>query len=110
MREDLVLIGDAALQVNAQMSVGALGETVTVSGQSPLVDVQQVRGQFVATREMMDLLPGANNFSTRAILIPGVRADTGGASVYWPALHGSTWRETAASNDGMRANVKLHTC
>lgn len=107
VREDLVLTGDAALQVNAQMSVGALEQSITVSGQSPLVDVQQVRGQFVATREMMDVLPGANNFSTRALLIPGVRADTGGASVYWPALHGSTWRETAASNDGMRANMMI---
>ena len=90
VREGVLLTGDAAVQVNAQLSVGALGETITVSGQSPLVDVQQVRGQFVATRGMMDLLPGANNFSTRAILIPGVRADTGGAAVYWPALHGST--------------------
>ena len=93
VREGLVLTGDAALQVNAQLPVGQLEQSVTVTGQSPLVDVQQVRGQFVTTREMMDVLPGANTFAGRALLIPGVANQGMGDGQYWPAAHGNTWRE-----------------
>lgn len=105
VRDGLILSGDVALQVNGQMAVGSLEETVTVSGQSPLVDTQQVRSQFVATREMMDVLPGANTFAGRALLIPGVRNTGMGEGQYWPAAHGNTWRDAQTTNDGMRANV-----
>jgi hypothetical protein len=56
VREGILLVGDATAQVNAELRVGSLEESVTVSGQSPIVDVQQTRRQFVATREMMDTL------------------------------------------------------
>ena len=104
IREGIVLIGDAAVQVNASLAVGALEETVTVSGESPVVDVQQVRRQFVATRQMMDVLPAARTFSARALLIPGVRNAGMGEGQYWPAVHGSTTRDAQTMNDGMRAN------
>ena len=104
IREGIVLIGDAAVQVNAALAVGALEETVTVSGESPVVDVQQVRRQFVATRQMMDVLPAARTFSARALLIPGVRNAGMGEGQYWPAVHGSTTRDAQTMNDGMRAN------
>ena len=104
VRDGLVLIGNTALQIDAQMAVGALEETVTVSGESPVVDVQQVRRQFVATRQMMDVLPAARTFSARALLIPGVRNTGMGEGQYWPAVHGSTWKDAQTMNDGMRAN------
>ena len=104
VREGIVLIGDAAVQIDAQMAVGALEETVTVSGESPVVDVQQVRRQFVATRQMMDVLPAARTFAARALLIPGVRNTGMGEGQYWPAVHGSTWKDAQTMNDGMRAN------
>jgi hypothetical protein len=107
VREGLILTGDVALQVNAQLPVGQLEQSVTVTGQSPLVDVQQVRGQFVTTREMMDVLPGANTFAGRALLIPGVANQGMGAGQYWPAAHGNTWRDAQTANDGMRANVLI---
>ena len=104
VRDGLVLTGNTALQIDAQMAVGALEETVTVSGESPVVDVQQVRRQFVATRQMMDVLPAARTFSARALLIPGVRNTGMGEGQYWPAVHGSTWKDAQTMNDGMRAN------
>ena len=104
IREDILLVGDAAMQINAQLQVGALEETVTVSGESPVVDVQQVRRQFVATRAMMDVLPSQRSFAARALLIPGVRNTGMGEGQYWPAVHGSTWRDAQTMNDGMRAN------
>ena len=104
VREGILLVGDAAVQIDAQMAVGALEETVTVSGESPVVDVQQVRRQFVATRQMMDVLPAARTFAARALLIPGVRNTGMSEGTYWPAVHGSTWKDAQTMNDGMRAN------
>ena len=104
VREGVVIIGDSTIQVNADMAVGALEETVTVTGESPLVDVQQVRRQFVATRAMMDVLPAARTFQARALLIPGVRNTGMEEGQYWPAVHGSTWKDSQTMNDGMRAN------
>jgi hypothetical protein len=107
VHEDVLLTGDSAVQVNAQMTVGQVAESITVSGQSPLVDTQQVRGQFVTTREMMDVLPGASTFAGRALLVPGVRNTGMGEGQYWPAAHGNTWRDAQTTNDGMRANVLI---
>ena len=107
VREGVALSGDTAVQVNAQMQVGAIGESITVTGESPLVDVQSVREQFAVTREMMDTLPGQSTFAGRALLIPGVRNTGMGEGQYWPAAHGNTWRDAQTSNDGMRANVLI---
>ena len=104
VREGIMLIGAAVVQVPAQLAVGAIEETVTVSGASPVVDVQQVRNQFVATREMMDVLPAGRSFAARALLIPGVRNTGMDAGTYWPTVHGSTWKDAQTMNDGMRAN------
>lgn len=107
VREGVVLVGDATVQVNAAMMIGTVEQSVTVTGESPLVDTQAVRAQFVATREMLDVLPGANSFAGRALLIPGVRNTGMGEGQYWPAMHGSTWRDAQTTNDGMRSNVVI---
>ena len=54
------------------MRVGSIGETITVSGVSPIVDVQNVSQQRVATREVMDSVPVGKNFQSLGVLIPGV--------------------------------------
>jgi hypothetical protein len=107
VRADVVLTGESAMQVNVQMQVGAIEQSITVTGESPLVDVQTVREQFVVTREMMDTLPGASSFSGRALLIPGVRNTGMTEGQYWPAAHGNTWRDAQTTNDGIRANVLI---
>ena len=107
IRDGVVLTGDSALQINVQMQVGTLEQSITVTGESPLVDVQTVRDQFVVNREMMDALPGTSTFSGRAVLIPGVRNTGMGEGQYWPAAHGNTWRDAATTNDGARANTLI---
>jgi hypothetical protein len=71
-REGIALTGTFIATVNADMKVGALEETITVSGQSPLVDVQSVARETVFSRETLDALPTAHNVQAVAVLIPGV--------------------------------------
>src|ERR1700687_3554678 len=53
-REGLELNSGVTLPVNAELTVGSLEETITVSGASPIVDVQNVRNQNVLTRAVLD--------------------------------------------------------
>src|SRR6266566_717169 len=58
-REGIVLEVAFAAQVNASLPVGALEETVTVSGASPVVDVQGTQTQFVANKDVLEALASA---------------------------------------------------
>ncbi len=70
--EGIELAGTFTATVNADMKVGALEETITVAGTTPLVDVQSVTKQTVITREVIDALPAARNIQAAAVMIPGV--------------------------------------
>jgi hypothetical protein len=70
-REGLELNTGVTLPVNAELKVGSLEETITVSGASPVVDVQNVRTQNVLTREVLDVVPTAKNFQAFAALTLG---------------------------------------
>src|SRR5437773_4919452 len=59
VRDGIQLPADFTATVNVQLAVGALEESVTVSGQSPLVDVQSASRTQVITRDLLDALPTA---------------------------------------------------
>jgi len=56
-REAIELTAGFTAAVNAELRVGALEETVTVSGASPLVDIQNVQQQKVVSNELLAALP-----------------------------------------------------
>ena len=58
------------------MKVGALEETITVSGETPQVDVQQASRTQVITRDIIDTLPVSRNVMSIGVLSPGVRPGT----------------------------------
>lgn len=71
-REGIELTGNFTATVNGELQVGAVEETVTVSGATPMVDVQSLTRQTVFTREVLDVLPAAHNIQSAAVMIPGV--------------------------------------
>jgi hypothetical protein len=71
-REGIELSGNFTATVNTDMKVGALEETITVSGAAPLVDVQSLTRQTVLTRDVLDVLPAARNIQSAGVMIPGV--------------------------------------
>src|SRR5438552_12616907 len=52
-RDGIELSGSFTAAVNADMKVGALEETITVSGETPIVDTQSVRRQVVISDEVI---------------------------------------------------------
>ena len=84
-REGVELAGTFIANVNADMRVGALEETITVTGAAPVVDVQSTRQQQVLDREMIRDLPTSRQYFSVAALIPGMSVtnqtqDVGGSA------------------------------
>ena len=71
-REGVQLTSGFTATINADLSVGQVAETVTVSGASPVVDVQNVRQSAVMTREVVDTIPTGKEFQNLATLVPGM--------------------------------------
>jgi hypothetical protein len=78
-REGIELTGSFTATVDAELKVGAVAETVTVSGQSPIVDVQAVTQERVISKDIIDAIPAGRGQSALAVLIPGM--NTGGQDV-----------------------------
>jgi hypothetical protein len=71
-REGIVLEGAFAAPVNASLAVGAVQETVVVTGASPVVDVQNSRTQLVVNQDVLQALPVMRSIQDQANLVPGV--------------------------------------
>ena len=71
-RDGIEISGNFTATINGDLKVGSLEETITVSGASPLVDVQSLTRQTVFTREILDALPASHNIQSAAVMIPGV--------------------------------------
>src|SRR6476659_4223070 len=71
------------------MKVGALEETITVSAESPIVDVQSITARTVMTREVMDAIPTGRNIQAVGIMIPGTSISLGGGGALSRDVGGS---------------------
>ena len=56
-REGVEVTGTTTAAINADLKVGTLSETITVTGETPLVDVQSASVQKVVTKEVIDNIP-----------------------------------------------------
>ena len=109
IREDIRLTTGFTANVDAELDVGAVEETITVSGQSPLVDVQQATQQQSLTRDVIDEVPSGRSWANYVVLIPGVVTsgqDVGGSGSNSSAnpslsIHGSHSQETPLLIEGM---------
>jgi hypothetical protein len=114
-REGIELTSGFTATVNAEMRVGGVEETVTVTGATPTVDVQNVRSQQVLKTETMNQLPsGAKNLMNIASLTLGAmpssagRNDVGGdkgEQATGIILHGGRGDDGRTNWDGMNTNV-----
>ena len=88
-RENVELTSDFTATINADMKVGAVEETITVSAQSPIVDTQSITTRTVMTREVMDAIPTGKNIQAVGIMIPGTSISLGGGGALSRDVGGS---------------------
>ena len=88
-REGIELTADFTAQVNAELQVGALAETITVTGESPVVDTQSITQRTVMTREVLDVIPSGRNIQAVGIMVPGTNLSQGGGGAISRDVGGS---------------------
>ncbi len=83
-REGIALTGTFVATINADLTVGALQETVVVTGESPLVDVQSVSRQTTLNNEVINSIPAVRSYAGLMSLMPNM-VTPGGAAANSPA-------------------------
>ncbi len=79
-REGIELSGSFTATVNGELRIGAVEETITVTGETPLVDVQSTMRQRVIGHDVIDAVPTGRLPQQLGVLIPGV-SNGGGLSL-----------------------------
>jgi hypothetical protein len=97
-REGLELTAGFTATVNAEMKVGTLAETITVSGETPVVDLQNVRQQTTLSRTTLEALPTTGRISQLVNFIPGAVI----GNPVWQSVGGLDERANAFSAHGGR--------
>lgn len=109
VREGIELSGSVMATVNAQLVVGSLEETITVTGQAPSVDIRNVVQETTLDEEVRSALPTGRNLVQMSELIPGVTMsvsgsehDVGGTELNRGAsmIHGSRTTDYTMQFDG----------
>jgi hypothetical protein len=107
-REGITLPAAFTATVNTDMAVGQLEEAITVTGESPLVDVRGSVSQSVMNRTTLDTIPTGKDPFAVGQLIAGVTTNTpdvGGTQVMQqPTLqvHGSSNNDNVFMVDGVQ--------
>ena len=84
-RENIQLTGGGVTTINADMRVGQVQETITVTGQAPVVDVQtSTSREQVLTNDTVQALPASRGYGNYLAAVPGIQG-TGLSSSATPA-------------------------
>ena len=109
-REGIELGADFTASINVELRVGALEETVTVSGSTPIVDVQSTARSQVLNRDVLDAVPAGRSYQGYAQMVPGISLsspDVGGeASMQntYMSVHGASSANVTMQVDGQMVN------
>ena len=104
-REAVQVTGVGVITINADLKVGDIQETITVTGETPIVDVQSTRRQQVIDDSTLNALPATRGYNALIFLVPSV---TGGSNQIdlMPAMrifysHGGRGNEGRTYVDGL---------
>jgi hypothetical protein len=115
-RDGIELTGSFAATITADLRVGSIAETITVTSETPIVDIQSAAKQRVLSEELLTAIPTGRTPLTTAILIPGMNInnqDVGGTNIINTTggsitIHGSNGNDQRVMIDGLStANAEL---
>jgi hypothetical protein len=104
-REGVELTGSFTATINADLRVGTLEETVTVTGESPIVDVQSARRETTLNSDVIRSIPSVRSYNAIVVVVPGVVTNlndtvTGTATTQFP-IHGGRNNEGRMTIGGL---------
>jgi hypothetical protein len=107
VREGLTLSGSGAVTVDIELRVGGLEETLTVTGEAPIVDVQSTRRETVLSNDVVQSLPATRSYHGLLTNIPGlmptggVGAETNAGQINRFTAHGGRQNEGRITVNGL---------
>jgi Carboxypeptidase regulatory-like domain len=112
-REGIELTTSFTAAVNADMRVGGVEETITVTGETPVVDLSSARQQTTVSREVLDAIPTTKRLGQYASFIPGATysnptfQDSGGTAGEGGqfGVHGQRAADEIVNMDGLNQNM-----
>ena len=104
-REGVILSGSAVTTIDAELRVGPVSETVTVTGESPVVDVVSTKRELTLDNETIRSLPSVRSYSYLLTTVPGLQTNnnnvnTGPVFAIFP-IHGGRGVESRLTVDGL---------
>src|SRR5215475_5526646 len=104
-RDEVVVSGTGVVKIDAEMRVGEIAETVTVTAESPVVDVQSTRRAITLDNETMRNLPSVRSYSYVLTAVPGLQpnitdVNTGPVFAIFP-VHGGRGVESRLTVEGL---------
>ena len=104
-RDNLVISGTGVITVDGQLRVGGVQETITVTGETPVVDVASTKREVTLDNETMRALPAVRSYSYLLNTVPGMTSNitdvnTGPVFAIFP-VHGGRGVESRLTVEGM---------
>jgi hypothetical protein len=75
IREGIVVQIEQTVKLDVTLQLGSIEEEVTVTGQSPLIDIKSTVKGMTLTKEMFEVLPRGRDFDTLVSAVPGVNTE-----------------------------------
>ena len=104
-RDAIELNSGFTATLNVELRVGGLEETITVTGESPVVDVTTARRQMTLENDTIRSVPNTRNYNSLLVMVPGVSTDrndvaTGPLISVFP-MHGGRGSDNRVQVDGL---------
>src|SRR5262249_48632202 len=80
-RENITLSGSQVVTIPIEMKVGGIEETITVTGETPVVDVQSAKREIVMNQDVIQSLPVTRAAGALLNAVPGLQVDTNGPAL-----------------------------
>src|SRR6185436_15826230 len=105
-REGVEVAGAGVTTINADMRVGTVSETITVVGETPVVDTQtSTRRQVVLSSAVLQAIPASRGYGNLLATVPGIQATgldvSSGVSTNFFTARGGRGNEGTIQIDGM---------
>jgi len=105
-RDGIELTGTFVATVNGDMKVGAIEDQITVTGESPIVDVQSAKVQQTVSKDILAAIPGMRTAAGVQALVPGMSSNTDSGGINGTMtggagnIHGGRGNDSRTLSDG----------
>jgi hypothetical protein len=105
IRENVEVTGNQTISINAELRVGGVQETITVVGETPVVDIQSTRRVATIDGEVVNQIPIARGYGNVLATVPGIQLSGAGSITSSTGLAPSFFTSNGGRNNEGRIQI-----